>query len=231
MQHKELLLTIGLLFLASCSYRTDTRTVGARGTQASQMDTGKEFVMQKDAAGESFFDIENYKFTSLLPVNHATAKVTMSINIPQNFKSIYSFEQSTKTGFQEYIPKSDVVSNWSEMITTKSYILAKTGFSVSAVKVADQIRQGILQQGGPNVEELLHATKEHKGYTTSKFMYAYNDPFLNGGRAVMYAEYASGTYDCAGVQYAIALSDTMTKKDAVKKINAFAKNNITIINA
>jgi len=55
-------------------------------------------------------------------------------------------------------------------------------------------------------------------------VYAYQ-----GKKEVIFAKYYSGPYDCAGFQYTIRLSSTMSDEEALQKINDFVKNCVAII--
>ena len=165
------------------------------------------------------FAMEGKRITLLLPVNHvlpAENRVTLAVTVPAHYKSLNNL-RSAKV---EFIPQSDSNPHkWSEIITTHLLV----GSKIAAGDFLKNLREVIIKHDGV----VLDSTgKEDPHYNLKKIAMVYHD---KDRRELLYAQYASGPYDCVGVQYAIALTDQIDIVAALAKAEEFMKNHVQLI--
>lgn len=157
-----------------------------------------------------------------LPINFVKKpEITVSINIPGNFRPFLSLDQMNKSPMNEFFPKKDKsIDSWSELITTQAYL----GNKVSAEQITDGLVD-IFSKAARDVKIINRDQKVSKDYAMSEFLMSFSH---QGKRRVCFGRYYSGPYDCSGFQYAIQLVDGLTQEEAIKKINQFVKNKVVL---
>ncbi len=163
---------------------------------------------------------EGYKTSFLLPIDWSQAKHRdLSVNIPMGYKSLQPTSTWDKAPLIEFIPKDEHANAWSEILTIQKLI----GKRISADQITTLLMQNISQVAKTSV---LFKSAPLEKDQKSVFIIKYTH---NGKEEVMGAEYLSGPYDCAGVQYTIRLSKKISEQEAVKKIKTFFDENLAVI--
>ena len=173
--------------------------------------------------GIAYAEAKDYQLCFLYPINATRPdgeRLSLSIILPRDFRSI---PQPPISPLNEFIPKSDTdVNNWSEIITPVTHV----GKRVSAPSLINLIKQGILKDGGKVIEDQI---QHYNDYSTATLIMVYTDENHKNRREVAYAKFFSGPFDCAGLNYAIALSKDVTEADAIKKIKQYVEANTALI--
>lgn len=155
----------------------------------------------------------DYAETFLLPIDHSNKpKTTLVVNIPVGFKPVQTLAEFTKGFMIEYIPQNEVVDHWSEIITVHKFI----GMKISATTLVNEVKKQLLL----NAKDSKVLQNINKGPTKSYLLMQYTH---EGVQEILSANYFSGPYDCAGVQYTIRVSPQMSRDAALKKIEGFQK--------
>lgn len=156
----------------------------------------------------------------LLPVNHllpAGQKTTLLIRVPENFRPLGDPMQP----FAEFIPKMDAdVNNWSEIITLQTVV----GKRVPASYLVDALKQQFAHTAG-QFRVLYQSVESMATHAIATLVIKY---MHNNRKEIMLARYVSGSYDCAGFQYAIDATNK-PQADVVTALEDFAEEQTSLI--
>lgn len=159
-----------------------------------------------------------HKISLLLPVNVATSKVNLSVDIPPGYKKL----KNSNSGLIEFIPKDDKDEyEWSEIIT----ILPLIGQQISA-KPYHKLIVEEFKKGAKDVKVLEDTYKlnDIDQYEEAFLTIAYN----SGKRNEIVRMYtACGPYDCINTQYSLPAKDE--NKDT-EKLMFFFNTYVKLIN-
>ncbi len=190
---------------------------------APQQSTPADSTNQSEQSNEAAY--KDASITLLLPVNHMMPennRINLAVHVSQDFKPVFSMEQSLKTGFYKFRLQSE-----SDSHNNAETIIAgiEVGKRISAVYVNDFLKKGVIKQ--TTDASVIHEDNNSYGaYTFSKLTMTYT----RANRRELLTSYAySGPYDCAYVQYSVILSGDNTQEKALAKQNFFAHNNLSII--
>lgn len=165
--------------------------------------------------------LEDYKISFVLPINVASEEhFHLAVTIPKDYKSVQDPSTWDKAPSIEFIPRSEEIQNYSEIVT----VMTHRGQRISASRFTEALKQAISSQA--NFSVLLDEKKNKKDYQETALILKYH---YQGRDEVLGMRYLSGPYDCAGVQYTIRLSQNMDEKLAAEKINHFFNQNVTVI--
>lgn len=166
--------------------------------------------------GKAFQMVFQQTKTFVFPVNvTGDNNLALVINIPNNF---HSLKKTYHVGeIIEYIPYTEKMSNWGELITIKSEIGKLSTAELRALNYSNQILthydnasvwdKKIINQG------LYQEASFLVSYTTKKHRKVFGAVY-----------YVSGPYDLAYVQYEVVVKGTMTDEQALQKIKDFIEN-------
>ncbi len=159
-----------------------------------------------------------------LPINTTLKKgeqLNLKVRIPENFNLLRPLHPV----LNEFAPKNETLSSWTEIITTQTITGSIPGTQRSSKQMVLFAREGLLNSlTNVNVIEEFH--KDYKTYKMSTLVMAYDS---KGRREVVRVLYYSGPKTCSGVLYTVALSPNLNESDAIKKIKKFAETNTSIV--
>lgn len=159
----------------------------------------------------------------ILPVNNlqnSKTHVDIAVAIPDNFK-VLNQKPTPQLILYEFVPRADGDSQkWSELITAHVFI----GNKSAASQIVKSLRDKIVVNHNGRVFEA--SGEQHDSYCLRRLALVYT---MQGRRELLFAQYASGTHDCSGVQYAIALNAQMDEAKALAKAEEFMKNKVQIL--
>lgn len=154
--------------------------------------------------------------TFVFPVNvTGNNKLALIVHIPDNF---HPLKNSYHAGeIIEFIPHTERMSNWRELITIKSEIGKRFSAKQRAQNFSDQILTYYDNAG------IWDKTVIDKGlYQEASFLVSYTTKKHRKAFGAIY--YVSGPYDLAYVQYEVTIQGTMTDEQALKKVKSFIRN-------
>lgn len=166
------------------------------------------------------------KFRFILPIDWTTPyKYDLVVSIPEGFRSLQSIEDMLKesTSLIEFIPKDEEDDSWTQIITVNRFI----GKKITAEYFSNFLKNSMLAKVS-NGKVWLDTATDHAAYHQTTLGLTYD--FL-GKHEVMGAQYYSGPYDCAGVQYTIRPGSTLSDKQAIEKIKDYFKTGLEVIKA
>lgn len=165
-------------------------------------------------------DLTKYQPAFLLPIDWSKKDhLNLSITIPENFKPVQPLSSWKDLDVIEFIPKNEVVEQWSEIITIQKII----NKGISASSLASIILDGFSKT---NPTHVISKESVNKGYEESSFFIDYT---YDNKLEVLGAKYLSGPFDIAGVQYAIRLKNKESQDAAIEKIKDFFNENLAVI--
>lgn len=124
-----------------------------------------------------------------------------------------------ENGINEYRKINEFETDWSEIIVTETCEM-----QMSAAQAITLICDGY--RGQVQCESIQNLGGNKGVYSWYTMIIAYTTP--NGFRKVTGLKFFSIKKQCVGVQYAIALSDSITQEKAVDMIRDFVENNVQI---
>ena len=161
-------------------------------------------------------ELEDKKITLSLPVNAAVSpKIHFIVKTPSNFKFLFQ-----SGNMWEFIPKSQDVNSWTEMITVD----AGVGSRITAQQLLEFNKQKFKE--GANFKLLKERISKSKSYSTVEFVVAYD---YKGRREIALGKYLVGPYDCSGFRYTMALTSGISEEDAIKKIDSYVQEQTGLI--
>jgi len=159
-----------------------------------------------------------------LPINFLVKpEIALSVKIPEDFRSFLPAEKMVISSMNEFFPKKDKnIDNWSEIITTQ---LLK-GKQFTSKQFVDLLKKRFLSNNN-NIDVKIISEQDNtlKKYSTSEFTMAYT---YQGKREIIFTKYYSGPHDCSGFQYTIRLINGLSEDEALRKINAFVKDQVKL---
>ena len=144
----------------------------------------------------------------------------MFLSIPKDYKSVQDPSTWSKSTLIEFIPASEKIQNYSEIISVMNY----KGQRIAAGQFTEHLKKAISSQA--NFSVLLNEKKDKKDYQEALLIMKYR---CQGRDEVLGMRYLSGPYDCSGVQYTIRLNQAMNEQQAVEKITNFLNQNAVVI--
>lgn len=163
--------------------------------------------------------------TFLLPVDHTNKNLySLSVSLPQGLRPLQSLEEfsSPQASMIEYVPENESSFGSSEIFTVHKFI----GRKIDAKALVNHFMMQLLanSQNGKILSKKFTTIKsiEH-GYFIMQYRH-------ENRQEVIGAAYYSGPHDTAGAQYTIRLDKNQKIEDAVKKIDLFFNEQVTLIN-
>lgn len=158
----------------------------------------------------------SYDINLLLPI-HVPKKISLSVNIPKNFKKL-----SDPSGLMEFTPKADKdPKQWSQMITVVPFI----GSKLSAKQLLENFVSLIGKQNkSVKILDGSYNNKDDIGMANAVMSYT------EQGREELLEVYAfSGPYDSVIVQNAVPVKPYGTIEKAKEKLNEFFDKNLSMV--
>ncbi|MDF3047370.1 MAG: hypothetical protein K0R73_488 [Candidatus Midichloriaceae bacterium] len=158
--------------------------------------------------------LEEYKATYSLPVNAASSpKTHLTITPPKNFVTSPKYFEDFfegRSSILEYVPQNESFEKWSKILT----ITLLKGKGMQAGNLTKTISSAIIPYSKDYILMPIK-TEQRTGYEVSKLALQYLK--FNGEIEMVYMDYYSGPYDCAGLQYTVKLSSWLPLPEALKK--------------
>lgn len=124
---------------------------------------------------------------------------------------------------EEFIPANETGDNWTQIITTNSFINKK----LAAAQFIDYMQKRF-QEAATQVTVIDSSLDNYPDYQRSCTTIDYQ---VNERHEMVAMCYYSGPYDAAGIQYAILYpADNPPKADVAKKLEAFLKAQTQVLN-
>lgn len=159
-------------------------------------------------------------YEALIPINHMfKAKTTLSAKIPTKYKPITSFGAK----LMEFIPFSEIESNWSEIITLDIQMGARRS-------AAETLK---LYQSTMSAQTVSFKLLEENASTSVDYsMASFGAVYIDKGRTeVIFLRYFSGPADLCGIQYTKVLEAGDSPEKVLEKLKADVDNMAKVVRA
>lgn len=179
--------------------------------------------LSKDDEKSGIHDLNSYAIVLLLPVNileEKGARINLQVNTPKEFKCLqkeaFLKDATSIAPMLEFIPKKDNENNWSEILTSHTYI----GKSLKADELISYMKENFVKNStDPKILEEKTTQGDSFDIVTITIAYTHN-----GRREVVRIKAFSGPADCVSIQYAVALKKGQTEVDAFKKVKLWMED-------
>lgn len=173
---------------------------------------------------EANLGVEELQPTFLLPIDHANKPATnLKVTIPKGFTSIQPLNSfvSPNAYIIEYIPNGESPNDWSEIITINKFI----GKKIDVITFVNMLKTELAMKAKLN-KVIFYDSKKDLKTNKAEFIMQY---LIDQKNEMIGVVYYSGAFDAAGTQYTIRLNKNMNAETAKNKIQAFFKDNVSLI--
>lgn len=161
------------------------------------------------------------QYTMLLPINAMLPvgkRAQLSVEMPDNFKP-YVDPTSSSVFFT---PINGGSNKCSRIITTHILLNQR----VTAVEMIGDFKKDI-EKKDPHAKVIAESDGRGEGYASKRLLIAY---CLKGKEKLLLINYFSGSHDCSGYQYYIALVDGINEDAAKAELEKFEKEKTKVVN-
>ena len=166
--------------------------------------------------------MQNYDFFFHLPIDLSREegrRTNLKLMIPSKFRCLQQDKISNNSNLPEnleFIPQNDDEYNWSRIITSTAYV----GKSIKAKDLIFHMKSMFLQNS-VDLRILEESTSQIDSIETAILSIIYTH---KGRREFVRIKAFSGLFDCASVQYAIAIDKDVTEDNVLEEIKSWMED-------